>query len=59
MIIRQVRVIDGVTTIMFIYVDDIYIAASNQEMLEFAKFLGERFKIKLFGVPNQLLGVSV
>jgi hypothetical protein len=36
-----VRVIDGVTSIMFIYVDDIYIAATNQETLyEFAKFLG-------------------
>jgi hypothetical protein len=55
-----VRVIDGVTTIMFIYVDDIYIAASNQQTLdEFSKFLGERFKIKILGVPNQLLGVSV
>jgi hypothetical protein len=45
---------------MFVYVDDIYIAASNQQLLdEFAILLGARFKIKILGVPSQLLGVTV
>ena len=55
-----VRVVNGVTTILFIYVDDIYIAATNQYTLdEFSTFLGERFKIKVLGVPSQLLGVAI
>ena len=55
-----VRNIEGVITIMFLYVDDIYIAASNQPTIdEFVKNLGDRFKIKVLGKPSQLLGVNL
>jgi hypothetical protein len=55
-----VRVQDEMTTIMFVYVDDIYIAASTQQLLDdFVRLLGARFKIKILGVPSQLLGVTL
>jgi len=45
---------------MFLYVDDIYIAASNQPTIdEFVKNLGDKFKIKVLGKPSQLLGVNL
>ena len=55
-----VRNIEGVITIMFLYVDDIYIAASDQPTIdEFVKNLGDRFKIKVLGKPSQLLGINL
>ena len=55
-----VRTQNGVITILFIYVDDIYIASSNPNILDdFVKFLGERFKLKVLGTPSQLLGVTI
>ena len=43
---------------MFLYVDDIYIAASNQPTID-VKTLGDRFKIKVLGKPSQLLGINL
>ena len=48
----------GKVTLLFIYVDDIYIAASDKESLNLlVEYLQGHFKLKLLGVPQQLLGL--
>ncbi len=55
-----VRIILGVVTIVAVYVDDMYIAASNQETIdELVKFLQGTYKLKILGIPQQLLGVKI
>jgi hypothetical protein len=47
-------------TIMFIYVDDVYIASSNPDSLEeFTNALQKHFDLKILGIPRQLLGVQI
>ena len=47
-------------TIMFIYVDDVYIASSNPNSLEeFTKAQQKHFDLNILGIPRQLLGVQI
>ena len=47
-------------TLLFIYVDDLYIASSTQASLEeFRSYLLTHFKIKILGIPQQLLGIAM
>ena len=47
-------------TILFIYVDDIYIASSNPNALgDFTLALQEHFELKVLGIPRQLLGIQI
>ena len=47
-------------TIMFIYVDDVYIASFNLISLdEFTKTLQKHFELKILGTPRQLLGIQI
>ena len=53
-----IRYEGGKVTLLFIYVDDIYIAASNKESLNLlVEYLQGHFKLKLLGVPQKLLGL--
>ena len=46
--------------IMFIYVDDVYIASSNTNALDkFTLALQSHFELKILGIPRQLLGVQI
>ena len=55
-----VRIITGMITIIAIYVDDLYIAASNKNVLDvFIRNLQKVYKIKILGIPQQLLGVKI
>jgi len=55
-----VRVIMGIITIVAVYVDDMYIAATNSETITaLIDFLKTKYKIKILGVPQQLLGVKI
>ena len=55
-----VRIIAGMITIIAIYVDDLYVAASNKNVLDvFIQSLQTVYKIKILGVPQQLLGVKI
>jgi hypothetical protein len=46
--------------LLFIYVDDIYLAGSSKQILDdFVVFFKSKFKIKLLGVPQQLIGVRL
>ena len=50
----------GVITLVAVYVDDMYIAASNQETIDnLVTFLQQTYKLKILGVPQQLLGVKI
>lgn len=50
----------GITVICFIYVDDLYVAGTNKVVLQaFVVHLQSNFKIKLLGVPQQLLGIHL
>lgn len=47
-------------TILAVYVDDLYIAASNGEILNtLIEWLQTVYKIKILGIPKQLLGVRI
>jgi hypothetical protein len=51
---------DKIITLLFIYVDDLYISSSTKVSLEeFTTFLGTHFKLKLLGVPRELLGITL
>ena len=55
-----IRKLNGKITILFIYVDDIYIAASTKDVLDaFVDNLRVYFSLKILGVPQQLLGVTL
>jgi len=55
-----VRIVLGVITLVAVYVDDMYIAASNQETIDnLVTFLQQTYKLKILGVPQQLLGVKI
>jgi hypothetical protein len=50
----------GIIIILFIYVDDLYIAASDKERLNhFLEYLKGHFKLKILGIPRQLLGITL
>jgi hypothetical protein len=54
------RVNNGVITILFVYVDDLYIASNSNRVLErLPKKLAAHYKLKILGVPRQLLGVEI
>ena len=47
-------------TILFIYVDDVYIASNHTDTLDaFHKELSKHFDLKILGIPRQLLGVQL
>jgi hypothetical protein len=51
-----VRMVEGIITIVAVYVDDMYIAASNSETISaLVKFLKTKYNMKILGVPQQLL----
>ena len=51
---------DGIITLLFIYVDDLMIASTTRESLrKFTEYLASQFKIKILGVPQQLLGIQL
>ena len=51
---------DGSIVLLCLYVDDIYLATSTLELQkEFVDKLQRLFKIKVLGVPNQLLGLTL
>jgi hypothetical protein len=55
-----VRKNKGQVTIVAIYVDDIYIAGSTNVLVEeFLDKLRADFKVKVIGIPAQLLGVKL
>ena len=55
-----IRKQDGNITILAVYVDDLYIAASNTGILEILiEWLQKVYKIKILGIPKQLLGVRI
>ena len=55
-----VRIVGGIITIVAVYVDDMYIAASNSETINaLVEFLKTKYKMKILGVPQQLLGVKI
>ena len=50
----------GIITLLFIYVDDLYVSSSTQASLEmFVTYLSGHFKLKLLGVPHHLLGITM
>ena len=54
------RLADDQITLLFIYVDDIYIASSDPLYLEqFKKDLSAHFELKVLGVPRKLLGTQL
>jgi hypothetical protein len=54
------RLVDDQITLLFIYVDDIYIASSDPSYLEqFKKDLSAHFELKVLGVPQKLLGIQL
>jgi hypothetical protein len=54
------RLVDDQITILFIYVDDIYIASSDPSYLEkFKRDLSTHFELKVLGVPQKLLGIQL
>jgi len=51
---------EEIITILAVYVDDLYIAASDRKTLDdVTKWLQQVYKIKILGVPKQLLGVKI
>ena len=49
-----------IITILAVYVDDLYIAASDNKTLDdVTKWLQTVYKIKVLGIPKQLLGVKI
>jgi len=51
---------NGVITILFIYVDDVYIASNRDRVLvALSEKLRRRYPLKILGVPQQLLGVEI
>ena len=55
-----IRKQDENITILAVYVDDLYIAASNTGILDILiEGLQKVYKIKILGVPKQLLGVRI
>jgi hypothetical protein len=54
------RIEHGTTTILFIYVDDVYIASSDVKILrELPEKLMKHYPLKVLGIPQQLLGVKI
>jgi hypothetical protein len=54
------RKIGNETTVLFIYVDDIYIASSTtQALTKFKEELSTHFDLKVLGVPSKLLGIQL
>jgi hypothetical protein len=54
------RSVDGIITLLFIYVDDLYISSKSKTHLKlFTDYLSSHFKIKLLGVPRDLLGITL
>jgi len=55
-----VRIVGSIITIVAVYVDDMYIAASNRETIDaMTDYLKTKYNIKILGVPQQLLGVKI
>jgi hypothetical protein len=55
-----VRICKEIVTIVAVYVDDMYVAASNNEtIVELVDFLKSKYKLKILGVPQHLLGVKI
>lgn len=51
---------NGVITILFIYVDDVYIASNSDRVLaSLPERLRKHYPLKILGVPKQLLGVEI
>ena len=51
---------DNDITILAVYVDDLYIAASNTQILDtLIEWLQTVYKIKILGIPKQLLEVRI
>ena len=54
------RLVDDQITILFIYVDDVYITSSDPFHLEqFKKDLSRHFELKVLGTPHKLLGIQL
>ena len=53
-----IRKQDNDITILAVYVDDLYIAASNTQILDtLIQWLQPVYKIRILGIPKQLVGV--
>ena len=52
--------IDGSIILLCLYVDDIYVATSTMELQEeIVNKIQQIFKLKVLGVPDQLLGLTL
>jgi hypothetical protein len=50
----------GAITILFVYVDDLYIASNRDKILiNLPKRLQQHYPLKVLGIPKQLLGVEI
>jgi hypothetical protein len=50
----------GSITIMFVYVDDVFIASNREStMSKLVEEFRKNFKLKVLGIPHQLLGVQI
>ena len=54
-----IRKKDENITILAVYVDDLYIAASDTGILDLLEWLQKVNKIKILGISKQLLGVRI
>jgi len=51
---------NGTITIMFVYVDDIFVASNKETtLINLTNRLQKSFKLKVLGIPQQLLGVQI
>jgi hypothetical protein len=50
----------GIITILFLYVEDVYIASNSDKVLkQIPQRFRKRYNLKILGVPKQLLGVEI
>jgi hypothetical protein len=50
----------GIITILFVYVDDVYIASNSDKVLkQLPQRFREHYNLKILGVPRQLLGGEI